>query len=103
MEGRVAADRRVANLQKEQRKRKRSPALGERRLDSRRDRGRPLKELERLLAKVDIFRPLPPAEVERIALLSSSMRLEVGEALALSKDREVPELEPGTLSLALVL
>jgi CRP/FNR family transcriptional regulator, cyclic AMP receptor protein len=48
----------------------------------------PLKELERLLAKVDIFKPLPPAEVERIALLSSSMRLKAGEALALDENRE---------------
>ena len=48
----------------------------------------PLNEFERLLAKVDILEPLPPEEVERLALLSSSMRLEVGEAVALDEDRE---------------
>ncbi len=48
----------------------------------------PLKELERLLAKVDILEPLPPEEVERLALLSSSMRLEAGQAVALDEDRE---------------
>ena len=48
----------------------------------------PLKELEHLLAKVDILEPLPPEELERLALLSSSMRLEAGEALALEEDRE---------------
>src|SRR3712207_3981270 len=48
----------------------------------------PAKELERLLAKVDILEPLPPEEVERLALLSSSMRLEAGEAIALDEDRE---------------
>ncbi len=48
----------------------------------------PAKELERLLAKVDILEPLPPEEVERLALLSSSMRLEAGQAVALEEDRE---------------
>ena len=48
----------------------------------------PLKELERLLAKVDILKPLPPEELERLAPLSSSMRLEAGEAVALEEDRE---------------
>jgi len=48
----------------------------------------PLKELERLLALVDILEPLPPQELERLALLSSSMRLEEGEALALDENPE---------------
>ncbi len=48
----------------------------------------PLKELERLLAKVDILEPLPPEEVERVASLSYSVQLEAGEAFALDKDRE---------------
>ena len=49
----------------------------------------PLKELERLLATVDILKPLPPEELERLALLSSSMRLEAGDALAFEEeDRE---------------
>ena len=48
----------------------------------------PVKELERLLAKVDILEPLPPEEVETLALLTSSMRLEAGEAIALDEDRE---------------
>ena len=48
----------------------------------------PVKELERLLAKVDILEPLPPEQVERLAALSSSMRLEAGEAIALDEDRE---------------
>jgi CRP/FNR family cyclic AMP-dependent transcriptional regulator len=48
----------------------------------------PLKELERLLAKVDILEPLPPEEVERLASLSSSRHLEAGEAIALDEDRE---------------
>ena len=49
----------------------------------------PLQGLEGLLAKVDILEPLPPQELEHLALLSSSMRLEVGEALALEEeDRE---------------
>jgi CRP/FNR family cyclic AMP-dependent transcriptional regulator len=48
----------------------------------------PVKELERLLAMVDILEPLPPEELERLALLSSSMRLEAGEAIALDEDRE---------------
>ena len=48
----------------------------------------PVKELERLIAKVDILKPVPPEEVERLALLSSSMRLEVGEAIAVDEDQE---------------
>ena len=48
----------------------------------------PLNEFERLLAKVDILEPLPPEELERLALLSSSIRLEGGEAIALDEDRE---------------
>ncbi len=48
----------------------------------------PLRELEHLLARVDILEPLPAEEVERLALLSSSMRLEADEALALDEDRE---------------
>jgi CRP/FNR family transcriptional regulator, cyclic AMP receptor protein len=48
----------------------------------------PLKELERLLAKVDILEPLPAQELERLALLSASTRLEAGEALALDENRE---------------
>ncbi len=48
----------------------------------------PLKELERLLAKVDILKPLPPEEVEHLALLASSMRLEAWDALALDEGRE---------------
>ena len=48
----------------------------------------PVKEPERLLAKVDILEPMLPEEVERLALLSSSMRLEAGEAIALDEDRE---------------
>jgi CRP/FNR family cyclic AMP-dependent transcriptional regulator len=48
----------------------------------------PPKELERLLAKVDILEPLSAEEVERLALLSSSMHLELGEAIALDEDRE---------------
>ena len=48
----------------------------------------PLKELERLLAKVDILEPLPPEEVKRLASLSYSVHLEAGEAFALDKDRE---------------
>jgi CRP/FNR family transcriptional regulator, cyclic AMP receptor protein len=48
----------------------------------------PLRELEHLLARVDILEPLPAEEVERLALFSSSMRLEAGEALALDEDRE---------------
>ncbi len=48
----------------------------------------PVKEPERLLAKVDIFEPLLPEEVERLALLSSSMRLEAGEAIVLEEDRK---------------
>ena len=46
------------------------------------------KKLGRLLVKVDILEPLPPEEVERVALLSSSMRLEVREAVALGDDRK---------------
>ena len=37
---------------------------------------------------MDILEPLPPEELERLVLLSSSMRLEAGEALALEEDRE---------------
>jgi hypothetical protein len=48
----------------------------------------PVKELERLLAKVDILEPMPLEELERLASLSSSMRLEAGEAVALDEDRE---------------
>jgi hypothetical protein len=48
----------------------------------------PPKELERLLAKVDILEPLPPEEVERLALHSSLRHLEAREALALDEDRE---------------
>jgi CRP/FNR family transcriptional regulator, cyclic AMP receptor protein len=48
----------------------------------------PVKELERLLAVVDILEPLPPEEVERLALLSSSIRLEAGEAVALDEDHQ---------------
>jgi len=48
----------------------------------------PQKELERLLAKVDILQLLPPEEVERLASLASSMRLEAGEAVALDENRE---------------
>ena len=48
-----------------------------------------LKELERLLAKVDILEPLPAEEVERLALLSASTRLEAGDALALDENREM--------------
>ena len=48
----------------------------------------PLKELERLLAKVDILEPLPPEEEERVASLSYSVHLEAGEAFALDEDRE---------------
>ncbi len=49
----------------------------------------PLNEFERLLAKVDILEPLPPEELERLASLSSSMRLEAGEAVALDEDRKM--------------
>jgi hypothetical protein len=38
---------------------------------------------------VDILEPLPPEEVERLASLSSSMRLEAGEAVALDEDRKM--------------
>jgi CRP/FNR family transcriptional regulator, cyclic AMP receptor protein len=48
----------------------------------------PVKEFERLLAKVDILEPLPPEEVETLALLTSEMRLEAREALVLDEDRE---------------
>jgi len=48
----------------------------------------PVKEPERLLARVDILEPLLPEEVERLALLSSSMRLETREAITLDEDRE---------------
>jgi CRP-like cAMP-binding protein len=52
----------------------------------------PVKELERLLAKVDILEPLPPEEVERLALRSTAVRLEAGEAFALDEDRETLHL-----------
>jgi CRP/FNR family cyclic AMP-dependent transcriptional regulator len=48
----------------------------------------PVKELERLLAKVEILEPLPPEEVERLALRSTSVCLEAGEAIAVDEDRE---------------
>jgi CRP/FNR family transcriptional regulator len=48
----------------------------------------PVRELERLLAKVDILEPLTPEEVKRLALLSSSTRLKAGEAVALDEDQE---------------
>jgi CRP/FNR family cyclic AMP-dependent transcriptional regulator len=48
----------------------------------------PLKELERLLATVDILESLPPEDLERLAPFSSSMRLKAGEAVALEEDRE---------------
>jgi CRP/FNR family transcriptional regulator, cyclic AMP receptor protein len=48
----------------------------------------PVRELERLLAKVDILEPLPPEELERLASLCFSIRLEEGEAIALDEDRE---------------
>jgi CRP/FNR family cyclic AMP-dependent transcriptional regulator len=47
----------------------------------------PVKQLERLLPMVDILEPLPPEEVGRVALLSYSVHLEVGEAFALDEDR----------------
>jgi CRP/FNR family cyclic AMP-dependent transcriptional regulator len=47
-----------------------------------------VKEPERLLSKVDILEPLPPEEVERLALRSTSVSLEAGEAIALEEDRE---------------
>jgi CRP-like cAMP-binding protein len=52
----------------------------------------PVKELESLLAKVDILEPLPPEEVERLALRSTAVRLEAGEAFALDEDRETLHL-----------
>ena len=52
----------------------------------------PVKELERLLAKVDILEPLPPEEVERLALRSTAVRLEAGEAFALEEERETLHL-----------
>jgi CRP/FNR family cyclic AMP-dependent transcriptional regulator len=48
----------------------------------------PVKEPERLLAKVDILEPLLPEEVERLASLSSSMRLDAGEIFVLDEVRE---------------
>ena len=57
-----------------------------------------VKELESLLAKVDILEPLPPEEVERLALLSSSMRLEVGEAIAVDEDQETLRTSPSPWS-----
>jgi len=52
----------------------------------------PVKELESLLAKVDILEPLPPEEVGRLALRSTAVRLEAGEAFALEEDRETLHL-----------
>ena len=52
----------------------------------------PVKELESLLAKVDILEPLPPEEVERLALRSTAVRLEAGEAFALEEERETLHL-----------
>jgi CRP-like cAMP-binding protein len=49
----------------------------------------PVEELERLLPTVDILEPLPLEELERLASLSSSMRLEAGEAVALDEDRKM--------------
>jgi hypothetical protein len=43
---------------------------------------------QRLLAKVDVLESLSPEEAERLALLSSSVRLEAGEAIALAEDRQ---------------
>jgi CRP/FNR family transcriptional regulator, cyclic AMP receptor protein len=48
-----------------------------------------VKELESLLAKVDILEPLPPEEVDRLALRSTSVCLEAGEAVALDDHREM--------------
>ncbi len=48
----------------------------------------PVKEPERLLARVDILEPLLPEEVERLASLSSSMRLDAGEIFVLDEVRE---------------
>jgi CRP/FNR family transcriptional regulator len=48
----------------------------------------PVKELEHLLTKVNILESLPPEEVECLALLSSSVGLEAGEAVTLDEDRE---------------
>lgn len=52
----------------------------------------PVKELESLLAKVDILEPLPPEEVERLALRSTAVRLEASEAFTLEEDRETLHL-----------
>ena len=52
----------------------------------------PVKELECLLAKVDILEPLPTEEVQRLALRSTAVRLEAGEAFALEEDRETLHL-----------
>ena len=52
----------------------------------------PVKELESLLAKVDILEPLPPEEVQRLAFRSTAVRLEAGEAFTLEEDRETLHL-----------
>ena len=49
----------------------------------------PVKKSECLLAMVDIFEPLTPEEVERVALRSSSVHLQTGEAVALDEDRRM--------------
>jgi CRP/FNR family transcriptional regulator, cyclic AMP receptor protein len=49
----------------------------------------PVKESDSLLAMVDIFEPLPPEEVERVALRSSSVHLQTGGAVALDEDRRM--------------
>ena len=48
----------------------------------------PVQEPERLLAKVDVLKPLLPEEVERLASLSTSMCLEAGEVITPDEDRE---------------
>ena len=40
------------------------------------------------LKEVDILKPLPPEELERLALLSYSMHLEPGEVFTLDEDRQ---------------
>ena len=52
----------------------------------------PVKELECLLAKVDILEPLPTEEVQRLALRSTAVRLEASEAFTLEEDRETLHL-----------
>jgi len=51
-----------------------------------------VKELECLLAKVDILEPLPTEEVQRLALRSTAVRLEASEAITLEEDRETLHL-----------